>query len=790
MWIGMMRIGHGAVLGCTLLISTILLVSAAHGQLEDGQSHGGLSSARTATPDVAVELSRGIYQFRLGLTDPTSLESAIQSFGVVLEKDSENATAYLLRALSHGRIGLYLAVEQRLGAEGLRDQAQKLLDIRESPELYDELVLRREVLTAGLEKAREESAVETLILEEGLRRLNRDIEFIDAHAEDGIETLRERVEAFAVQAAEATELVRSRYESMASDTKRAIQLLDDPPAVLHLLDVISQSKIARLNEEEAVGIQMGEVALADQSASVESLRQQSVDILEDVARTLKMLGTSELVGEDAVRTRFFLGVIRFRQAVPKRADDEELAIDEERLDQAEEIMRSFEEDPDATENWKSYGALYLGLILPVKASRESIPVKRQLLLDEAENQLRIAAAHDYDISDDDQPSRSNRAIPDIVFRQRKFITEKLRTAEVGASAQINDLKLTLEFGARYDTNVVLLGERTDLPRGVTDESDFGFTLNAFVDYTLNLGAIDPELSKWTLGFRARISQLWNDSIGEFDEQTYGGSMAVQYEVAPYTVETGPVYFQLQYDFALTLLGRERFLESASLTPRVRFYFDDRRKDVDFYVRYDIRSYYEKLFDKRFNRDGVYVAVGLSHSHRWKDMTPVYEDLGIPAWGHSMDDALAQDDFDYPSRYLTPFIGVEYSWDATDGEEFDLKSMALTFGANVPLPYGIALNSQFNYTWDDYSHGGSLVDFNRRRRRDFTQRYILALSRTFVLKEGAPVNRSTLDFDHTLMTLRAHASWTLDNSNVVDRFGQAIFEYDRAMYGISVAFSFN
>ena len=80
--------------------------------------------------------------------------------------------------------------------------------------------------------------------------------------------------------------------------------------------------------------------------------------------------------------------------------------------------------------------------------------------------------------------------------------------------------------------------------------------------------------------------------------------------------------------------------------------------------------------------------------------------------------------------------------------------------------------------------------NRRSRRDFIQRYEIGLSRTFVLRGGQEVNRYRPKIDRVLMTLRANAMWTGADSNVVDRLGQSIFEYNRALVGVSVGFSFN
>jgi len=167
------------------------------------------------------------------------------------------------------------------------------------------------------------------------------------------------------------------------------------------------------------------------------------------------------------------------------------------------------------------------------------------------------------------------------------------------------------------------------------------------------------------------------------------------------------------------------------------------------------------------------------------MAPLYDE----PWGRDSDASFIQDDPDYPKRYLELALGAEYSWDATKGEEFDLRAYALSMGARVPLPWGWSFDAQAIWEWEHYLNG-SLVDFHRRGRRDFIQDYELALSRTFVLKEGQPEHRYSPDVDRVLMTLRAFARWTLDDSNVVDRLRQTTFEYDRGVYGMTLSFSFN
>ncbi|MCH8253292.1 MAG: hypothetical protein IID36_12645, partial [Planctomycetes bacterium] len=45
-------------------------------------------------------------------------------------------------------------------------------------------------------------------------------------------------------------------------------------------------------------------------------------------------------------------------------------------------------------------------------------------------------------------------------------------------------------------------------------------------------------------------------------------------------------------------------------------------------------------------------------------------------------------------------------------------------------------------------------------------------------------------DRLWMEVRAFGRWTDDDSNVVDRLGQAVFSYDRWFYGVSLGWVFN
>ena len=403
------------------------------------------------------------------------------------------------------------------------------------------------------------------------------------------------------------------------------------------------------------------------------------------------------------------------------------------------------------------------------------------VLDEANQYLTLATQLDVPLNARAAESRTG-IVPALAARQRAQI-EELRKRARTVAPPINDIRLSLGLGINRDTNVELLGDNTGLPRGLSRDEDWGFSLITAVDYTKQI------TERLTFGFQGRISQLWHADVDEFDQQTYGATIALQYQVAPKEERFGPVFASLQYDYDYTLLGRASFLGSHAIRPSLRVFWDDRMAESELYFRYSLRDYFEKLVDARFNRDGHYFTFGFLHKHKTIDMNEVYKSKGIESWGYANDEFLYQDDPFYPARYVEGRFLLEYGWDATDGDEFDQKKYVLGLGIGVPLPWGVDMDLSGTFEWGKYAHG-SLIDFHRRPRRDFIQEYHLSFSRTFVLEPGDVRNRFTPQFDRTVMTIRAEASWTEDDSNVVDRLGQAVFSYDRWIYGLTVGFAFN
>ncbi|MCH8964675.1 MAG: hypothetical protein IIB58_06920 [Planctomycetes bacterium] len=93
-----------------------------------------------------------------------------------------------------------------------------------------------------------------------------------------------------------------------------------------------------------------------------------------------------------------------------------------------------------------------------------------------------------------------------------------------------------------------------------------------------------------------------------------------------------------------------------------------------------------------------------------------------------------------------------------------------------MPYELLFEFSGQWTWEDYWQPNT-QDFRRRNRHDFIQRYIWSLSRDIEIDRNI------------VMTLRGEIAWTQDDSNVRNRLKEAVFSYDRVIYGLTLSFLF-
>lgn len=619
-------------------------------------------------------------------------------------------------------------------------------------------------------------------------------------------------------------LSRQQYVAMKADLDLLVMTFKDVDSVVRLLDAMACLKVAGpppRAETQPAGTQPAaspdEPELRSEPVEAARLLLESVRLLDAYLKPAE--GAEPPSAENRVRGLMFKGVAQFRRAAFLReviktargADRSRVAADAKQS--LQDARATFAElvgaaptvlaDAPTLNKWQSYGYFYLGLTQVESASQVSgAPSEYAKMLRAAADSLRNARKFDvapgYSLSGGTIEGFANTMVGSGTEDSGGMIGEQLDKMKTAERPPFSDFRVDWRSGFFYDTNVILLGDNTDLPRGIGRKNDFRFLTGVTLNYTTSLAALagqteDSELGRWTLGMAGRVGASWHASIKEFNEQNYGASVALQYRLIDKNTETkhGPLYAGIQYDYDYFLLGNDGFLRMSRISPRLTLYTFDERAVTVLGFNYEDRNYLDTLFDDRFDRDGNYYYINLTQSVDLIDMTKLYNDAGIAPWGLEND----PNETDYPyeyTRYLRPYFGFEYGWDVTRGNEFDNERFQVVGGVNVPLPYGLLFDFRGQWEYQDYKgfRGGSLADFHRRARRDLVQRYGFGLERTFVLVPGEPVNRSTLKMDRVTMTLRGDIVWTNDDSNVQDRLRQAVFSYDRTIYGLSVILSFN
>lgn len=314
--------------------------------------------------------------------------------------------------------------------------------------------------------------------------------------------------------------------------------------------------------------------------------------------------------------------------------------------------------------------------------------------------------------------------------------------------QISPLQFRLDLGSSYDTNVILLGDDTSLPVGLSSDDDFRFGLSTDVRY------VHPLADKWLLGIGGSTFHSWHASLQEFNVQSYGGRVFLNYFADARTT------LGLQYEYDYSLVNNGAFLTSHRISPSARFietFHDDGTPltATTLFYSFEPRNYREELNDLREDRDGRYHQLGLTQSFN------IYQPR------------LDQND----PRWLSAAVGYRFLDESTQGDDFDMTGNAVTAGLAMPLPLDLSFEFSGQWTWEDYWQINSR-DYRARNRHDFVQRYIWSIGRQFNLDRNIS------------MAIRGEIAWTADDSNIRNRLKEAIYSYDRVIYGLTLSFAFN
>lgn len=457
--------------------------------------------------------------------------------------------------------------------------------------------------------------------------------------------------------------------------------------------------------------------------------------------------------------------------------------------------------------------LYLGLIEAIQANAMS-GAEKTAAQQRAKEFLHTAQELDVPLTQPEPPpaldgaamtSLTNGVIPPAAQQ----VIDKIDQPGVGEAEPLNDLRITWGIGALYDSNVTLLGRNTEAPLDKRRKRDFRVPTLMSFDYTLDLNALDKGnefLRRWQVFFEARVAPTWNARIHDYNEQFYGATANLRYEIYRDRSDLGtnedgrPIqgaawFIDWRYDYDYYLLGNDGFLKQNRIRPSLRYISENEFVDASLFFAYEDRNYLERLRDERFDRDGNYFSWGADAVFDLSKIWPVLEaqrlynrDGQDLAWGGAAPIREDYQDFYRPVRLR---LGVGFTSNSTVGDEFDYDSQIVSGGVTVPLPLGMDLSYDGIFEWQNYWQH-SLVDRHRAVRSDFIQEHQFRLSRRFY-SQNYDVNTylsQPLDLKRLVVTLYGDIRFTIDDSNVRDRLGQSVYEYNRVIYGAGLRFDLN
>ena len=340
----------------------------------------------------------------------------------------------------------------------------------------------------------------------------------------------------------------------------------------------------------------------------------------------------------------------------------------------------------------------------------------------------------------------------------------------------------LEFDGRvrignwYDSDVILLGINTPLPRGYSRQDDYTFGLDTDFNISRYISKTEAPwvLESLTVGVGGSVANMWHPNITQFDVNRYAGRAYLNWQVIP------DLYVGLQYEGSYTQLGHAPYLASQRLTPVIsKIWRGTTGKETgrtDLYYTLDNRSYQYELTDWRFNQTGVYQSAGLVQTFNLVPATELPYMTGYFASHPRERQFLGEND------WLKFHIGGEGRDEPTVGTEWALAGGSLTCGMHVPLPYRFAFDVDGEFTWLPYYYA-SVFDYTRETQFVSLQRYNFGLTYTFVAR-GEYAAMPTLD-----VKLRTGVELTFQDSNVMDRLGGEIYSYNRGIYGAALEVGF-
>jgi tetratricopeptide (TPR) repeat protein len=249
--------------------------------------------------------------------------------------------------------------------------------------------------------------------------------------------------------------------------------------------------------------------------------------------------------------------------------------------------------------------------------------------------------------------------------------------------------LSLGLGVQYDSNVILLGEDTPLPAGISDESDVRWVGTVQGDLKLF------EAARWNGTARYQFYQSLHQDLDDFNVQNHDLGVTVVHRPPG-----RPYQFRFEPGIADAFVDGEGYV--LTRTAAVTAVFSrSRARLTDFRYRYQNRHFRDSdRFPDNDDRTGILQAASLTQY-----------------WFFS-------------GRKGNVQAGYTYDRDSARGADWDARGHRFHLGLTLP-PLGMQPSLEADVTFRGYDHPNSLsTETPPEEREDTIQVYTLTLQRGF------------------------------------------------------------
>jgi tetratricopeptide (TPR) repeat protein len=253
--------------------------------------------------------------------------------------------------------------------------------------------------------------------------------------------------------------------------------------------------------------------------------------------------------------------------------------------------------------------------------------------------------------------------------------------------------IAVSGGAEYDSNVLLRGDRVQVPDEISDEDDVRAV------WTAQVGTELFRNRDWALGVLAAYYGSAHFDLTDFDTHYPSITTWLDRRIDEATMA------RLQYDFSYAWVGKDGYLREHSLIPAL-FH--------DWGGRWGTTRLFGELSwdDYRFDDDDV--PDGPIGGGPCSDPTRACGPFGLDeSDARNRDGLWAIAGFDHvvPVEELRSDLSFGYRWHHYDseGREYDFQAHELVLGARTFLPWRFVLDVQGGFTYRPYDHPSTYPD---------------------------------------------------------------------------------